>query len=76
MRSGGCGGARGSGDMAVRGGIDATHNAQIGGSRGLVASATSGEVAILLAGVASMPLTMRKCVVVKVWWLRRGPVKW
>ena len=55
--------------MAGRGGIDATHNAQMGDSRGLVAVLAPREVPIWLAGVVSMPLTMHKWVIVKDRWL-------
>ena len=55
--------------MADRGGIDATHNAPMGDNRGLMVVTVPREVPIWMAGALSMPLTMRKWVIVEVWWL-------
>ena len=55
--------------MAARGSIDATHNAQMGESRGLAVVSEPGGVPIWMAGVLLMPLTMRKWVIVEGWWL-------
>jgi hypothetical protein len=49
--------------------IDATHNAQMGDSQGLMVVTVPREVPIWMAGALSMPLTMRKWVIVEVWWL-------
>ena len=51
--------------MAGRGGIDATHNAQKGDTRGPVVVLAPREVPIWLAGAVSMPLTMHKWVIVE-----------
>jgi hypothetical protein len=55
--------------MDGRGVIDATHDAQMGDSRGLVVVTVPREVPIWMAGALSMTLTMRNSVIVEVWWL-------
>ena len=61
--------------MAGRGGIDATHKAQMGESRGPVVVLAPREVPIWLAGKVSMPLTMHKRVIVEYRWLFWLPEK-
>ena len=55
--------------MAGMGGIDATHNAQMGVSRGLVVVLAPREVSLWLAEAVSMSLTMHKRVIVEDRWL-------
>ena len=62
--------------MVGRGGIDATHNDQMGDSRGPVVVLAPREVPIWLAGVVSMPLTMLKWVIVEDQWLFWLPGKY